>query len=97
MVRHSLIAYRDDSAAAVRLPSSHGRLAQLHANSLPETIRVQERLPAGAAAVLINREHTDTDLYLPVDATELRLVKRKSSGQAFHWRRCSSDLPRCVP
>ena len=52
---------------------------------LPETITVQERLPPGAAAVLINQEHTDTDLYLPVDATELRLVEG-DRRQAFHRR-----------
>jgi hypothetical protein len=31
---------------------------------------VQERLPPGAAAVLINRNHTYTDLYLPIDAQQ---------------------------
>ena len=28
----------------------------------------------GAAAVLVNRGHADTDIFLPVDATALRLV-----------------------
>ena len=32
---------------------------------LPDTVAVRERLPPGAAAVLINRNHTYTDLYLP--------------------------------
>ena len=41
---------------------------------VPDTICVQERLPPGAAAVLINRAHTDTDIYLPIDAREKRLV-----------------------
>ena len=40
---------------------------------MADTICVQERLPPGAAAVLINRTHTYTDLYLPIDATEKRL------------------------
>jgi hypothetical protein len=35
---------------------------------------VQERLPPGAAAVLINRGHTDTDIYLPLDAREERTL-----------------------
>jgi hypothetical protein len=30
-------------------------------------------LPPGAAAVLINRSHTYTDIYLPIDAREKRL------------------------
>ena len=41
---------------------------------VPDTLCVQERLPPGAAAVLINRAHTYTDIYLPIDAREKRLV-----------------------
>ena len=41
---------------------------------IPDTVSVEERLPPGAAAVLINRAHTFTDLYLPIDAREKRLV-----------------------
>jgi hypothetical protein len=37
---------------------------------MPDTICIQERLPAGAAAVLINQTHTYTDLVMPIDATE---------------------------
>ena len=35
---------------------------------------VQEQLPPGAAAVLINRNHTYTDIYLPIDAQQKALV-----------------------
>jgi hypothetical protein len=35
---------------------------------------VRERLPAGAVAVLINRNHSYTDLYLPIDARQERLL-----------------------
>ena len=35
-----------------------------------DTINVRERLPAGAAAVLINRMHSYTDLYLPINASQ---------------------------
>ncbi|MGA7354901.1 MAG: hypothetical protein WBW76_05650, partial [Candidatus Cybelea sp.] len=41
---------------------------------LPDTIAVRERLPAGATAVLINRNHTYTDLYLPIDGAQERLL-----------------------
>jgi hypothetical protein len=37
---------------------------------------VQERLPPGATAVLINRTHTYRDLVMPIDATEKRLFDR---------------------
>ena len=41
---------------------------------LPDTICIQERLPPGAAAVLINRTHTYRDLVLPIKAAEKRLL-----------------------
>jgi len=37
------------------------------------TICVQQRLPPGASAVLINPTHTYTDLYLPIDAQQKQL------------------------
>jgi SAM-dependent methyltransferase len=73
MVRHSAVVYRADS-----------RLQQVDFDGdawhdyvpirLPDTICVQERLPLGAAAVLINRRHTYTDIYLPIDRQEKRLL-----------------------
>jgi hypothetical protein len=41
---------------------------------VPDTLCIQERLPPGAAAVLINRAHTFTDIYMPIDAREKRMV-----------------------
>jgi hypothetical protein len=76
MLRHNAIVYRDDSADAGALPGCDGDgWLDYTPLRLPEAITVRERLPTGAAAVLINQEHTDTDLYLPIDATELRLVE----------------------
>jgi SAM-dependent methyltransferase len=40
---------------------------------LPHTVCIQQRLPPGAAAVLINQSHTHTDLVLPIDAHEKHL------------------------
>ncbi len=40
---------------------------------LPKTICIQQRLPPGAAAVLINQSHTNTDLVLPIDADQQQL------------------------
>ena len=40
---------------------------------LPNTLCIQERLPPGAAAVLLNQSHTNTDLVLPIDVLEKRL------------------------
>jgi SAM-dependent methyltransferase len=41
----------------------------------PNTVFVTEHLPKGAVAVLINPTHTQTDIYLPVTAEQLRIVK----------------------
>jgi len=38
-----------------------------------DTVCVQDRLPPGAAAVLINQTHTCKDLLMPLDALEKRL------------------------
>jgi SAM-dependent methyltransferase len=75
MLRHSFIAYRDDA------PSSSNRIgfageAWLHyvPVRMPDTVCVRERLPPGAAAVLISQSHTYRDLYMPIDAAEMRLL-----------------------
>ena len=39
---------------------------------MPDTICVLDRLPPGAAAVLINRAHTFRDLFLPITALQKR-------------------------
>jgi SAM-dependent methyltransferase len=77
MATHSVVAYRNDRPGGV---PQHG-LAALDSPAwmqavpirLPDTICVQERLPPGAAAVLINRSHTFRDLVMPIDAAEKRL------------------------
>ena len=74
MARHSLVVYRDDDPSAAHELSFSGdawlRYVPIRA---PDTICVEERLPPGAAAVLINRSHSHTDIYLPIDAQEKRL------------------------
>ena len=76
MVRHSAVAYLGGA-------SERGHQADFSGAAwldyvpmrLPGTTVVKEQLPAGAAAVLINRNHTDTDLYLPVDSERLRMFE----------------------
>jgi SAM-dependent methyltransferase len=74
MVRHSVVAYRNH-----RLPNAQPICFDNDAwldyvpIRLPDTICVQQRLPPGAAAVLINQTHTYTDLYLPIDAQQKQL------------------------
>ena len=72
MVRHSPI---------VGLESTPGRATQLDGDRwhffvpirLPHTLCIQERLPKGAAAVLLNQSHSYTDLVLPIDVLEKHL------------------------
>src|SRR5215213_6189603 len=73
MVRHSLIARRDDSPDRADAIGFDGDAwldyVPIRASG---TICVEERLPAGAAAVLLNRQHECTDLVLPLDQREKR-------------------------
>jgi hypothetical protein len=76
MLRHSAILYRDDSPdreKPVQFEDDEWRFYIPH--RIPRTISVEERLPPGAAAVLINQYHTYPDIYLPVDHQEKQLVE----------------------
>jgi SAM-dependent methyltransferase len=76
MVRHSMVAYRDDYPGRPQPVTFAGdawlRYVPLR---MPDTICVQERLPPGAAGVLINRTHAYKDLIMPIDSTEKRLFE----------------------
>ena len=87
MLRHSLIAYRTGRPGDSHLPRFDGDdwLGYVPLR-LPETISVRERLPAGAAAALINRSHSDPDLVLFVDAAELQMI------EAIDGRRTIADI-----
>jgi SAM-dependent methyltransferase len=74
MVRHSVIVYRDDRPSASQPINFAGETWLRYVPiRMSETICVQERLPPGAAAVLINRSHTYTDLLLTISPAEKRL------------------------
>jgi SAM-dependent methyltransferase len=74
MVRHSVIVYRNDRPRNTYTVSFAGdewpRYVPIR---ISDTICVQERLPDGAAAVLINRNHSYTDIFMPINSTEKRL------------------------
>ena len=73
MARHSVIAYRSDGCASQLIDFGGDAWFGYIPIRIEGTICIQERLPAGAAAVLINQTHTNTDLIMPIDATEKRL------------------------
>jgi len=76
MLRHSLIAYRDEATGDGGFPRFEGeewlRYVPIR---LPEAACLRERLPAGAAAVLINQAHDYHELFLPIDTEQLRLYE----------------------
>lgn len=73
MTRHSALVYRDDCQCR---PEIHFRgdswLAYIPI-AVPDAVCVQERLPPGMAAVLINRAHSFTDIVLPLRRHEKQL------------------------
>jgi 2-polyprenyl-3-methyl-5-hydroxy-6-metoxy-1,4-benzoquinol methylase len=76
MIRHSAIVFRSDRPGDSR-PVTFGddgwyRYVPIR---LPGTICVDEHLPSGAAAVLINQSHRYSDLVLPIDEEEKRLYE----------------------
>jgi SAM-dependent methyltransferase len=74
MVRHSAIVYRDDRPSDIYPISFTGNAWPRYVPiRMSDTICVQERLPAGAEAVLINRTHSYKDILMVVNPEEKRL------------------------
>jgi SAM-dependent methyltransferase len=87
MVRHSVIAYRNDSPVDPKPISFSGDAWLGYVPiRMSDTICVEERLPQGAAAVLINQTHTFRDLFIPIDSTEKRLL------DAIDGKCCIGDI-----
>jgi len=74
MVRHSVVARRRDSAQNPVSFADESCLDYVPIR-IPDTICVRDRVPPGAAAVLINPTHTYKDLVLPIDALELQMFE----------------------
>jgi SAM-dependent methyltransferase len=71
MARHSLVAYRSDCPCVPQpVDFERDEWPAYIPIRVPDTICVQERLPPGAAGVLINRHHTYRDLLLAVTPPE---------------------------
>jgi SAM-dependent methyltransferase len=109
MVRHSAILHRAEEPVAAGLEHDldGDEWRTWVPIRRPDTIEVRENIPASAEAVLINRTHEYTDLYLPVDGeqaawlaaidgsrTPAQIVKSPgdpSRGRAFFRRLWSYD------
>jgi SAM-dependent methyltransferase len=93
MMSHSVILRRDDCPGGSQGISFSGDDWQEYVPvRVPDTLCIEERLPPGAAAVLINRAHTSTDIYMPVDAREKRLIEAIDGNRSI--REIAGDEPR---
>ena len=86
MVRHSVIAYRDDNPHAQRMSFADDAWLDYVPLRMPDTVCIQDQLPPGAAAVLINPTHAYRDLIMPIDSTE------KGWFDAIDGNRSISDI-----
>jgi hypothetical protein len=75
MLRHSLIVYREDAPTIAGIAFDGVGWLDYVPIRLPETICVEEKLPPGAVGVLINQNHTDKDIYLPINEAEKRMFE----------------------
>ncbi len=84
MVRHAAIAYASEAAAkAAEIDFDGDAWPHYVPVRLPDTLIVRDRNPPGAAAVLVNRNHTFNDLYLPIDARQLALLEAIDGKRAI--------------
>jgi SAM-dependent methyltransferase len=87
MVRHSMIVYRNDGPRGAQPISFAGDAWRGYVPiRMPDTICVQNELPVGAAAVLINKTHTYRDLWMNINVTEKRWL------DAINGNRCIADI-----
>jgi hypothetical protein len=85
MAQHSLVAHRADRTVLAEVSFEGEEWLDYIPVRVPDTVVVEERLPPRSAAVLINRNHSFTDIYLPIDAEEKALFDeiddRRSIGE----------------
>jgi len=88
IMRHSAIVSHHDAAGAREISLADDRCLAYVPIRVADTVCVQENLPPGAAAVLINRKHTYTDLYLPINAQQKRMFNAidgtRTVGEIVH-------------
>jgi SAM-dependent methyltransferase len=70
---HSVVVHGSDADQAARLPFDDEHWTKCVPVRSPHTLCIRERLPPGAAAVLLNRNHRHPDLILPIDAREKQM------------------------
>ena len=83
MVRHSAVIYRNDQSKDQIVSFTGSDWLDYVPMKQSDTIAVQDKLPAGSAAVLINRSHTYTDIYLPITQAQKALYDQIDGKQSI--------------
>ena len=74
MANHSFVAYRSDiNTDATKVRFDDERYLRYVPIRLPWTICIQDRIPPGAAGVLVNQTHLFNDLYFFIDEKEKQI------------------------
>jgi SAM-dependent methyltransferase len=101
MASHSFVAYRndapDESGATVRFDD--GRWPGYVPIRLPYTVCVEQRLPPGAAAVLLNRSHQHHDLVVAIGRPEKQMfddIDGRRTIAEIAARAGGDGAPRCA-
>jgi hypothetical protein len=92
MGAHSLVVSRSDAPedSRVKVCFDDEQWLEYVPFRLPYTVCVEERLPAGAAAVLLNRSHQHHDLLVPIDRREKRMF------DAIDGHRTIAEISACA-
>jgi len=74
MANHSFVVHRDDLNGAARFHFDEELYQRYVPIRLPWTTCIQERLPPGAAGVLVNQTHLFNDLFMIIDPQEKQIL-----------------------
>lgn len=84
MNNHSVVTYRNDmNADGVKVSFDDENYLRYVPVRLPWTICVQERLPPGAAGVLLNQTHLFPDLFIIVDPQQKQIYDAIDGGRSI--------------
>ena len=90
MANHSFVAHRDDAKLSSKVGFDDDQYLHYVPIRLPWTICIQERLPPGAAGVLLNQTHLFNDLFVIISPQE------KQMFDAIDGRRSIAEIAREV-
>jgi hypothetical protein len=74
MANHSFVVHRDDMNGAARFHFDEDLYLRYVPIRLPWTTCIEERLPPGAAGVLVNQTHLFNDLFMIIDPQEKQML-----------------------